>query len=95
MQSWRTVNGPLYTVLVKHNIFYYACGLFLAAVNALMAILFSQSAYHSVFEDFQLSIHAILATRMYLHLWYIDQHMHDSAVVLISMSDMLPTDGTA
>jgi hypothetical protein len=27
MQEWRAVNGPLYNILVKHNIFYYACGL--------------------------------------------------------------------
>ncbi|KAG1732070.1 hypothetical protein EDB19DRAFT_1304899 [Suillus lakei] len=27
VQSWRTVNGPLYDILVKHNIFYYTCGL--------------------------------------------------------------------
>ncbi|KAG1730589.1 hypothetical protein EDB19DRAFT_1375020 [Suillus lakei] len=94
IQSWRTVNGPLYTILVKHNIFYYACGLFLAAVNALMCMLFSQYAYHSVFEDLQFFILAILATRMHLHLWRIDQHMHGSAIMLISMSDMLHAGGT-
>ncbi|KAG1739569.1 hypothetical protein EDB19DRAFT_1710835 [Suillus lakei] len=27
LQSWRTVNGPLYDILVKHNVFYYTCGL--------------------------------------------------------------------
>ncbi|KAG1873937.1 hypothetical protein F4604DRAFT_1766021, partial [Suillus subluteus] len=27
IQSWRSAKGPLYTILVKHNIFYYACGL--------------------------------------------------------------------
>ncbi|KAG1728333.1 hypothetical protein EDB19DRAFT_164683 [Suillus lakei] len=35
IQSWRSTKGPLYTVLVKHNMFYHACGLFLSAVNAL------------------------------------------------------------
>ncbi|KAG2142977.1 hypothetical protein DEU56DRAFT_792787 [Suillus clintonianus] len=73
MQSWRAVNSRVYTVLVKHNIFYYACGLFLAAVNVLMPTLFSQYAYHSVFEDFQFFILAILATRMHLHLWHVGQ----------------------
>jgi hypothetical protein len=27
IQSWRSANSHLYTVLVKHNIFYYVCGL--------------------------------------------------------------------
>ncbi|KAG1728892.1 hypothetical protein EDB19DRAFT_135340 [Suillus lakei] len=91
IQSWRTVNGPLYTVLVRHNIFYYACGLFLAAVNVLMPMLFSQYAYHSVFEDFQFYILAILSTRMHLHLWHIGQHRHihaSDALMLAPMSDM-------
>ncbi|KAG1718996.1 hypothetical protein EDB19DRAFT_769038 [Suillus lakei] len=35
MQSWRMPTGRLYAVLVKSNIFYYMCGLFLSAVNVL------------------------------------------------------------
>ncbi|KAG1859115.1 hypothetical protein C8R48DRAFT_714581 [Suillus tomentosus] len=27
IQSWRTAKGHLYSILVKHNMFYYACGL--------------------------------------------------------------------
>ncbi|KAG2112572.1 uncharacterized protein F5147DRAFT_683494, partial [Suillus discolor] len=27
IQSWRTAKGHLYSILVKHNIFYYTCGL--------------------------------------------------------------------
>ncbi|KAG1846342.1 hypothetical protein C8R48DRAFT_733168, partial [Suillus tomentosus] len=54
IQSWKTVNGPLYTVLVKHDILYYACGLFLAAINVIMQMLFSQYAYHSVFDEYAL-----------------------------------------
>ncbi|KAG2131980.1 hypothetical protein BD769DRAFT_1386664 [Suillus cothurnatus] len=30
IQSWRSTNGPLYAILVKHSIFYYACGLLLS-----------------------------------------------------------------
>ncbi|KAG1728538.1 hypothetical protein EDB19DRAFT_1832696 [Suillus lakei] len=39
--SWRTAKGPLHAILLKHNIFYYACGLFLTAVNVLVPLLHS------------------------------------------------------
>ncbi|KAG2363210.1 hypothetical protein BDR07DRAFT_1460408 [Suillus spraguei] len=93
MQNWRRVNGPLYTVLVKHNIFYYACGLLLAAVNVLMPMLFSQYAYHSVFENFQFYVLAILATRMHLHIWDLGWHHHIRDFddhMLAPMSDISP-----
>ncbi|KAG1785453.1 uncharacterized protein HD556DRAFT_1314234 [Suillus plorans] len=38
--SWRSTKGPLQAILVKHNIFYYVCGLFLSAVNILVPALF-------------------------------------------------------
>ncbi|KAG2137026.1 hypothetical protein DEU56DRAFT_353692 [Suillus clintonianus] len=40
-QSWRSTRCSIHTVLVKHNIFYYACGLLLSAVNILVPMLFS------------------------------------------------------
>ncbi|KAG1835767.1 hypothetical protein DFJ58DRAFT_820585 [Suillus subalutaceus] len=89
VQSWRVVNGLLYDVLVKHNIFYYTCALLLTAVNVTTQMLFSQTAYRFVCEVFQFFILAILATRMHLFLWQIDRQMHGSeALVHISMSDM-------
>ncbi|KAG2124623.1 hypothetical protein DEU56DRAFT_594156 [Suillus clintonianus] len=94
IQSWRTNNGPLYAILVKHNIFYYASGLFLSAVNFLM--LFYDSAYHSIIEDFECFVLAILATRMYLLLWQIDRDAHGSdALGMICLSDMFPADPMA
>ncbi|KAG2089440.1 uncharacterized protein F5147DRAFT_39830 [Suillus discolor] len=30
IQSWRSTKGPLQSILVKHNIFYYVCGLLLS-----------------------------------------------------------------
>ncbi|KAG1738000.1 hypothetical protein EDB19DRAFT_1909443 [Suillus lakei] len=87
IQSWRSDSGPLYAVLVKHNIFYYACGLFLSAMNVLVQILSSDSTYSSFLEDLQVFILSILATRMHLYLWNVDQHMHDPDVLIyISMS---------
>ncbi|KAG2345959.1 hypothetical protein BDR05DRAFT_1058087 [Suillus weaverae] len=95
IQSWKSAKGHLHAVLLKHNIFYYACGLVLSAVNVLVPVLFPNSAYYTVLEDFQVNILAILATRMHLHLWHLDRHMHDSdALICIVMSDMLPADGT-
>jgi hypothetical protein len=91
MQEWRAVNGPLYNILVKHNIFYYACGLLLATGNVLMPMLFSQHAYHSVFENFSFYILSILATRMHLSLWHLGQDHHvrcNDGLMLTPIPDM-------
>ncbi|KAG1738018.1 hypothetical protein EDB19DRAFT_1909460 [Suillus lakei] len=93
LQSWRSDNGPLYAVLVKHNIFYYACALFLSAMNVLAPILSSDSTYNSFLETVQVFVLSILATQMHLHLWNTDQHMRGSdAFVYLSISDMPPAD---
>ncbi|KAG1884099.1 hypothetical protein F4604DRAFT_238940 [Suillus subluteus] len=89
VQSWRVVNGPLYDILVKHNIFYYTCALLLTAVNVLTQMLFSQTAYRFVCEVLQFFVLAILATRMHLFLWQIDRQTHGSdGLMYIPMSDM-------
>ncbi|KAG1728328.1 hypothetical protein EDB19DRAFT_1913825 [Suillus lakei] len=91
LKRWRTTRGHLHVILVKHNIFYYLCGL---RLNFLVPMLFSDYAFHS-FEDFQVFILAILATRMHLHLWHIDRDVHSSdASMSISMSNMSLTDHT-
>ncbi|KAG2746817.1 hypothetical protein P692DRAFT_20738765 [Suillus brevipes Sb2] len=88
IQSWRSTNSHIYAVLVKHNIFYYACGLFFSAVNVLTLLLF-QYGYQAMFQDFQFIVLAILATRMHLHLWHTDQLAHgSSALVFIPLSDV-------
>ncbi|KAG1842624.1 hypothetical protein F4604DRAFT_1960835 [Suillus subluteus] len=92
-QTWRTSNGGMHAVLVKHNIFYYACGLFLSAVNVLAPVMFSTPSYYSLLEDLQAFILAILATRMHLHLWHIDRHAYGSEG-LMCMSDMPSADHT-
>ncbi|KAG2124625.1 hypothetical protein DEU56DRAFT_983545 [Suillus clintonianus] len=94
IQSWRTNNGPLYAILVKHNIFYYAS--VLSAVNVLVLILFSDSVYRSVLQNFEFLILAILATRMHLHLWQIDRGAHGSnALGMTFMSDIVLADPIA
>ncbi|KAG1867320.1 hypothetical protein F4604DRAFT_1956495 [Suillus subluteus] len=99
IQSWRSTKGPLYAILVKHNIFYYTCGLLLSTVNVLAPVLLvlPLSDFLSYFlpEAFEVFILAILATRMHLHLWRMDQQVDDPDIVVwISMSDMSPADRT-
>ncbi|KAG2341869.1 hypothetical protein BDR05DRAFT_964945 [Suillus weaverae] len=93
VQSWRSTKGHLHAVLVKHYIFYYACGLFLSVLNVLMPVIFSGSTYYTVLEDMQVFILANLATRMHLDLWHIDRDVHGSdALEYISMSNLSPAD---
>ncbi|KAG2089815.1 hypothetical protein BD769DRAFT_1781782 [Suillus cothurnatus] len=91
IQSWRSAKGPLYVILVKHNIFYYACGLLFSAVNVILQILLDMYFIYSSLVRFQIFILAILAARMHLHLWHTEWHVNGSeALVYISMSDMPP-----
>ncbi|KAG1755856.1 hypothetical protein EDB19DRAFT_1663355 [Suillus lakei] len=88
LQTWRTSSNHLPAILLKHNIFYYACGFFCSVVNVLASLLL-YDAYRAMFQDFQFIVLAILATHMHLHLWHIDRHQHSSnAVMLIPMSDL-------
>ncbi|KAG2124622.1 hypothetical protein DEU56DRAFT_903958 [Suillus clintonianus] len=96
IQSWRTNTGPMYAILVKHNIFYYASGLVLSAVNFLIIMLFYDSPYHSLLEDFECFFLTILATRMHLHLWQIDRNAHVSdALGMTLLSDIVMADPIA
>lgn len=88
LQTWRTANTHLFAVLLKHNIFYYACGLFCSVVNILTSLLLHH-AYNAMFQDFQFIILAILATHMHLYLWHMDRHLHGSdASTLIPLSEI-------
>ncbi|KAG2040845.1 hypothetical protein BDR03DRAFT_997831 [Suillus americanus] len=89
-ESWRSAKGPLYAILVKHNTFYYACGLLLSVVNVIVPVLpLSDSLSFFLPEGFEVFFLAILATRMHLHLWHMDhQHVHGSDIVcLVSHPD--------
>lgn len=95
VQRWRAVNCPLYDVLVKHNIFYYTCGLLLSTISAITQMLLPKTAYPPVCKVFELYFLAILATRMHLFLWQTDRQTRDSdTLVHIPMSDVLPADST-
>ncbi|KAG1728318.1 hypothetical protein EDB19DRAFT_162161 [Suillus lakei] len=85
IKSWRSAKVHLYGVLVKHNIYYYTCGLLLSVANFLLLMLLSDSIYHPLLEGFEVCILAILATRMHLHLWHIDRHVYVSEAVDCTM----------
>ncbi|KAG1779051.1 hypothetical protein EV702DRAFT_118092 [Suillus placidus] len=89
IRNWRATDSRLYVVILKHNVFYYACGLFFSAVNVLTSLLLNY-AYSGMFQDFQFIIHAILATRMHLHLWHADCNRNRSAMDLTSLSQLAP-----
>ncbi|KAG1829870.1 hypothetical protein EV424DRAFT_1535581 [Suillus variegatus] len=95
VQRWRAVNCPLYDVLVKHNIFYYTCGLPLSTISVLTQMLLPKTAYPLVCKVFEFYFLAILATRMHLFLWQSDRQTRGSdTLVHIPMSDVLPADST-
>ncbi|KAG2143406.1 uncharacterized protein EDB93DRAFT_1155994 [Suillus bovinus] len=92
VQTWRSSNSTMYAVLTKHNVFYYACALFLSGMNVLAPVMFSNPIWYSLLEDLEAFILAILATRMHLYLWHVDRHVHGSQILAcISMSDMTST----
>jgi len=71
--SWKLYRGsghiiPLVRILIRHNVFYFACGIFFS--TALVAIIFTfPTAYSDVASDLQIVLHVILATRMHRELW--------------------------
>lgn len=76
--SWKLYRGhgnssPLVRVLVRHNIFYFACGLlFSTTVVAVMVVL--PASYGDATSDLQFVIHAILVTRMQRELYNTAHH---------------------
>ncbi|KAG1837111.1 hypothetical protein DFJ58DRAFT_816827 [Suillus subalutaceus] len=69
-------------------------GKVLSAMNVIVPLLpLSDSLSYFLPEGFEVFILAILATRMHLHLWHMDRHVHGSDIaVCIFMSDMSSAD---
>ncbi|OJA13736.1 hypothetical protein AZE42_02955 [Rhizopogon vesiculosus] len=71
--SWKLYRGsehiiPLVRILIRHNVFYFTCGLFFSTL--LMAIiLIVPAAYFDIASELQIVLHVILATRMHRKLW--------------------------
>ncbi|KIK34307.1 hypothetical protein CY34DRAFT_649164 [Suillus luteus UH-Slu-Lm8-n1] len=51
IRNWLATDNRLYVVILKHNAFYYACGLFFSAVNVLTSLLLGY-AYSSMFQEY-------------------------------------------
>ncbi|KAG1773565.1 hypothetical protein EDD22DRAFT_208922 [Suillus occidentalis] len=90
IQKWRASDDRLYVVILKHNVFYYACGLGFSIVNVLASLLLDY-AYSGMFQDFQGVIHTILATRMHLHLWHVNRTDDPGVFTSFTLSDLTPT----
>ncbi|KAG1737973.1 hypothetical protein EDB19DRAFT_1909420 [Suillus lakei] len=110
IQSWRMAKGPLHAALVKHNILYYGCAVnvFMPLIfpdvrkppntlqyDRVVDVPHTQSINYTALEDFQVFVLAILATRMHLHLWHMDQDVrHSDTLVWISVDHVSPADRT-
>ncbi|KAG0693126.1 hypothetical protein DFH29DRAFT_1073386 [Suillus ampliporus] len=62
-------DSPLVRILIRHNVSYFACGLFFS-VAASLAIFFLPGSYGDVAAHLQVAMHSILVTRMHRELWY-------------------------
>ncbi|KAG1887381.1 hypothetical protein F4604DRAFT_1900253 [Suillus subluteus] len=88
-QSWKLYREhgndlPLVRVLVRHNMFYFACGLLFStmAVVAAVALL---ASYADAVSDLQFVIHGILATRMHRELYNTAHHTEETSAGNISL----------
>ncbi|KAJ8580018.1 hypothetical protein M405DRAFT_938926 [Rhizopogon salebrosus TDB-379] len=75
---------PLVQILIRHNVFYFTCGLFSSTL--VVVILFTAPAtYYDVASDLQIVVHTILATRMHRELWRAATHQEASSIGDISV----------
>ncbi|KAJ8587706.1 hypothetical protein M405DRAFT_934537 [Rhizopogon salebrosus TDB-379] len=59
---------PLARILIRHNVFYFTCGLF-SSTLVLVILFTTPTTYYDVASDVQIVLHTILATRMHRELW--------------------------
>lgn len=92
---------PLVRVLVRHNIFYFACGLFFSTV-VVVAVVTLPAPYGDPASDLQFVIHGILATRMHRELYNTAHHTEETStgnimslplVFAPASSEMQPDEG--
>lgn len=69
---------PLVRVLVRHNIFYFACGLLFSTV-VVVAVVALPAPYGDPASDLQFVIHGILATRMHRELYNTAHHTEETS----------------
>ncbi|KAG0702955.1 hypothetical protein DFH29DRAFT_468844 [Suillus ampliporus] len=76
--------SPLVRILVRQNIFYFACGLFFST-SIVVIILTLPASYGYVASDLQIVIHGILATRMHRELWNTARRTETSSIGSVSL----------
>ncbi|OAX31240.1 hypothetical protein K503DRAFT_105213 [Rhizopogon vinicolor AM-OR11-026] len=84
-------DNPLLKILIRHNIFYFACGL-VFSLSVILTLAFLPDVYGDMVSNLQVMIHALLVTRMHLELWKSDRAKQ---VMLedISLAMMYPASG--
>ncbi|KAG2064302.1 hypothetical protein BDR04DRAFT_279997 [Suillus decipiens] len=65
-------DNPLLNILIQHNIFYFICGLFFSLL-VILAIALLPFVYGDMASNIQVTVHALLVTRMHLALWKSDR----------------------
>ncbi|KAG1821084.1 uncharacterized protein BJ212DRAFT_1478179 [Suillus subaureus] len=77
-------DAPLVRVLVKHNVFYFACGL-LSSTTVVVVVLTLPASYGDVTSILQVAIHGILATRMHRELYNTAHHTEETSTGNLSL----------
>ncbi|KAG1843787.1 hypothetical protein DFJ58DRAFT_34688 [Suillus subalutaceus] len=75
---------PLVRVLVRHNMFYFACGL-LFSTTVVIVVVTLPASYGDVASVFQIVIHGILATRMHRELYNTAHHTEETSTRNMSL----------
>ncbi|KAG1731554.1 hypothetical protein EDB19DRAFT_1737362 [Suillus lakei] len=96
VKNYRSTPRPLLTLLLTHHIFYYGCGFLFSIINVLCVALFEYE-YAAIFFNPQITMHAILATRMHYQLWESEnaRRSYRSEQYPISLLVWQPTEETA
>ncbi|OJA20369.1 hypothetical protein AZE42_09498 [Rhizopogon vesiculosus] len=66
--QYRRQGTNVLKTLIQHNIFYYVCGL-ISSVFLIFAIVAFPPSYSDIASSTQITIHAMLVTRMHRELW--------------------------
>ncbi|KAH7915751.1 hypothetical protein BJ138DRAFT_1141204 [Hygrophoropsis aurantiaca] len=70
VKQYRQAHNQLLQILIQHNIFYFGCGFVFSVANILCLTLLQGSNSDIISSsELQTAMHAILVTRMHLHLW--------------------------
>ncbi|KAG1843786.1 hypothetical protein DFJ58DRAFT_34668 [Suillus subalutaceus] len=75
---------PLVRVLVRHNMFYFACGLLFSTMTVVVVVTLPAS-YSDAVLVLQFAIHGILATRMHRELYDTAHHTEETSTGNVSL----------